>query len=112
MQLDQYRIRKGLVGSDDTIGKSGGFEIGELTIVSFFPDVAGWEHVVVSRHDRTPTWEEMCYVKDLFWDPEDVVWQYHPPRSEYSNVHPFALHLWKKRGFVMPMPPSIFAKQE
>lgn len=63
-------------------------------------DGAGWEHVSVSpsRKNRTPTWREMGIVKDLFWDPEDVVIQIHPPKSEYVNCHPNVLHLWRKLG--------------
>ena len=48
-------------------------------------DGFGWEHVSVSRRDRCPTWEEMCQIKALFWDEDDCVIQYHPPRSEYVN---------------------------
>lgn len=55
-----------------------------------------WEHVSVSRRDRCPTWDEMCQVKDLFWDDEDCVVQYHPPKSSYVNLHPFCLHLWRR----------------
>jgi hypothetical protein len=50
----------------------------------------GWEHVSVSAPRRTPTWAEMCFVKDLFWDEEETVLQFHPPKSQY-----------------VPMPPSI-----
>lgn len=70
-------------------------------------DGMGWEHVSVSRKDRCPTWEEMCQVKELFWDDGDCVVQYHPPKSEYVNNHPFCLHLWRPVGFVFPSPPSI-----
>lgn len=66
-----------------------------------------WEHVSVSLPDRCPTWEEMAYVKSLFWDEEDCVVQYHPPRSEYVNQHPYCLHLWRPVGQVIPLPPSI-----
>jgi hypothetical protein len=70
-------------------------------------DQFGWEHVSVSRKDRCPTWEEMCQIKDLFWDDTDCVVQYHPPRSEYVNNHPHCLHLWRQVGCNFPMPPSI-----
>lgn len=56
-------------------------------------DGGGWEHVSVSRTDRCPTWKEMCQVKDLFWDDTDCVVQYHPPKSDYVNNHPYCLHL-------------------
>jgi len=52
-------------------------------------DGLGWEHVSVSRKDRPPSWDEMCQIKALFWDDEDCVLQYHPPRSEYVNTPGF-----------------------
>lgn len=68
---------------------------------------SNWEHVSVSLdRDRCPTWEEMSKVKDLFWDPEDTVFQFHPPKSEYVNNHPFCLHLWRKIGTEVELPPS------
>lgn len=57
---------------------------------------------------RTPTWREMCQVKDLFWDGEDVVIQYHPRRSEYVNCHPHTLHLWRPLDATVPTPPAMF----
>ena len=67
----------------------------------------GWEHVSVSRRDRCPTWDEMCQVKVLFWGEDACVVQYHPPRSEYVNNHPYCLHLWRPIGVELPMPDSI-----
>jgi hypothetical protein len=68
-------------------------------------DGSGWEHVSVSLPGRCPTWIEMCFVKSTFWDEEDCVVQYHPPRSVYVNTHPFCLHLWRPIDSVFPMPP-------
>lgn len=64
-----------------------------------------WEHISVSAQGRCPTWEEMNWVKDLFWEPEECVLQFHPPRSVYVNRCPFALHLWKPVGVLIPLPP-------
>ena len=36
--------------------------------------------------------------KALFWDEDDCVIQYHPPRSEYVNNHQNCLHLWRPIG--------------
>lgn len=72
-----------------------------------FSDGEGWEHVSVSTLTRTPNWAEMCVIKDLFWAPEDTVIQFHPPRSEYVNNHPFCLHLWRPIGESIALPPSI-----
>lgn len=80
----------------------------------------GWEHLSVSikkfKNPRTrrvfevprcPTWEEMCMVKDLFWEPEECVVQYHPPRSMYVNNHPNCLHLWRPTTMSLPVPKPI-----
>lgn len=55
----------------------------------------GWEHVsaeLMAR--RLPTWDEMCFIKDLFWDEEETVVQMHPKKSRYVNMVE-ALHLWR-----------------
>lgn len=66
-----------------------------------------WQHVSVSLAHRTPTWAEMCKVKDLFWEPEEIVIQLHPAKSEWISNAKFCLHLWRWQGGQMPMPPSI-----
>ncbi len=67
----------------------------------------GWEHVSVSTAKRCPTWDEMCRVKDLFWDDEDVVMQLHPAKSQYVNTHPYTLHLWRPIHQSIPLPDTI-----
>ena len=68
-----------------------------------------WEHVSVgvmpSSGIRCPTWEEMCWVKGLFWGPEECVVQYHTRASQYVNCHEYVLHLWKPVGAAFPEPP-------
>lgn len=66
-----------------------------------------WQHVSVSLPKRCPNWPEMAKVKDLFWSDDETVVQYHPKKSEYVNNHPFCLHLWRKSGEDMELPPSI-----
>lgn len=71
-----------------------------------------WEHVSVHAYrgdgrQRTPTWKEMCYVKRLCWDGDDIVMQLHPRESEYVNCHPNVLHLWRPLNATIPTPPSI-----
>lgn len=65
----------------------------------------GWEHVSVSTRDRVPNWSEMCFVKDLFWAEDECVVQFHPPKSDYINIHPYVLHLWRSIRKQFPMPP-------
>ncbi len=64
-----------------------------------------WEHVSVSTKKRCPNWQEMSFVKDLFWEPEECVMQLHPPRSMWINTHPYCLHLWRPLRAEIPMPP-------
>lgn len=75
------------------------------------PDISGWEHVSVHIMEygkqRIPTWKEMCMVKDLFWDEEETVVQFHPPKSDYVNNHPYVLHLWKSIKVEFPRPSSL-----
>jgi hypothetical protein len=68
-------------------------------------DIHGWEHVSVSLRNRTPTWEEMSFVKNLFWKDDETVIQFHPKKSEYINRHPYVLHLWRKIGQDYELPP-------
>ena len=67
-----------------------------------------WEHVSVSMRNRCPTWEEMCYIKNLFWEEDDCVVQYHPPKSDYVNMAKFCLHLWKPKELELPRPPKHY----
>lgn len=72
-----------------------------------------WEHVSVTLKNRwgyqlhrCPTWEEMCFIKELFFEGNEVVMQLHPSEEEYVNNHPYCLHLWKPKSAVIPTPPS------
>ena len=83
---------------------AGGFKEGSPFKI-ICSDGDGWEHVSISLPTRCPTWEEMCRIKDLFWDETDCVIQYHPPKSDYVNNHPFCLHLWRPVDAEIPRPP-------
>ena len=61
-----------------------------------------WEHVSVSLKHRIPTWQELKFIKMLFWDPEDEVLQFFPPQSEYINFHKNCLHLWRPINVDLP----------
>lgn len=55
--------------------------------------------------ERTPTWEEMIYIKHLFFDEEEAAFQIAPPASTYINIHPYVLHWWRPIKEVWSMPP-------
>lgn len=82
------------------------YKLRSVTIVASWN--GGWEHVSISMDKRCPTWDEMCMIKDIFWDKEECVVQYHPPKSVYVNNHPYCLHLWKKIGQEFQLPPKEF----
>ena len=67
----------------------------------------GWDHVSVSRSNRCPNWPEMCFIKDIFFEEDEVVVQYHPKKEEYINNLEYCLHMWKPQGIEIPRPPSI-----
>ena len=109
---EKFRVKDGgVLSSDASDGNNGAFLIRSVKLKQplrvIASDGESWEHVSVSLADRTPTWEEMCLVKRLFWDPEDCVIQFHPPESNYVNLHPYCLHLWRPIGVTLPVPPFI-----
>lgn len=116
------RIRESQSGlaSDASYGNNGAFLFDspspgwKLCVIASdepYDDSIPWEHVSVQAVRqkpaaiRIPSWKEMCFVKDLFWDAEDIVMQLHPRKSEYINYHPAVLHLWRPVGVEIPMPP-------
>ncbi len=110
-EIERYRIKKGSLASDKNYGPNGAFRIpgpNKATLNIIVSDGYGWEHASVSVHKkhRTPTWEEMCFVKDLFWDAEEEAIQYHPRRSEYVDCHPGTLHMWRPVKVEILMPPG------
>ena len=68
----------------------------------------GWEHVSVCPSNRTPDWNEMCAIKDMFWNDDEVVMQLHLAKSNYVNLMPNCLHLWKPIGQEIPVPPTLY----
>jgi len=120
---ESSRVHDGPMGTLPNAGPYGAFSVPSpepgwrLLIIATdgaddaVPDARGWEHVSVhainGKRSRCPSWKEMCLVKDLFWDPEDVVMQLHPRRSEYVNNHPNVLHLWRPTHVDIPTPPSL-----
>jgi hypothetical protein len=122
---NQYRVRAGRFGSDDTAGNNGKFFVPNkicmrekvnppLCCVASdgtepgAPDIAqGWQHVSVSLPHRCPSWAEMDYIKCLFWDDTDAVMQLHPPRDVWVNNHPTCLHLWAPTRQDIPLPSPL-----
>ncbi len=79
-----------------------------LTFTVVASNGGGWEHVSVSTEYRCPRWNEMCRIKDLFFNENETVMQLHPPKEEYINNHEYCLHLWRPSNEKIPMPPKSF----
>ena len=68
----------------------------------------GWDHVSVSvlnKKKRCPTWDEMCWIKHLFFKDDEWAMQLHPPPNKNINIHPFVLHLWRPQEGEIITPP-------
>lgn len=67
-----------------------------------------WEHLSVSMPNKTPSWDQMCEMKNIFWEENEVCVQYHPRKKDYVNVHHHCLHIWRPIKEQLPTPPTIF----
>lgn len=110
--LNANRISVGMFRSTASDGFNGlfRFRLLDRPIKIIASDGQGWQHVSVSQDGshKPPNWDVMCAVKDLFWNDEDVVVQFHPAKSNYVNNHPGCLHLWRcTDGRSFPTPPEI-----
>ena len=98
-------IKKGFDGGMGVFTKG---SLKNMTVIWSYG--GGWEHVSIDGKNRTPTWDEMCSIKDMFFSDDECCVQYHPPKSEYVNNIPYCLHIWKpiaQYSGVLPIPPSL-----
>ena len=107
--LNEYRIElyKGVRGNE----YNGIFSIpiNNKNFIVIASNGLDWEHVSVhiENVERCPKWNEMCQIKEMFFEDEEVVMQLHPKKSEYVNVHPYTLHLWRPIKEKIPTPDRI-----
>ena len=71
-----------------------------------------WEHLSVSMPSRDPSWEQMCIMKDIFWEDEEECVQFHPKKSEYINCHPHCLHIWRPVDGMIIVPKELGGSNE
>lgn len=112
--VEKYRISipNFKYSSDESFGNNGLFifKVNQEIFRCIVSDGNNWDHVSVSietinEKTRLPTWEELNWIKNLFWDEDEEVIQIHPKKSNYINVHPNVLHLWRPQKEKIPMPP-------
>lgn len=110
LRIEQYRATD-VPGYESSVelGNNGLFMLPKK-LVAMASDGAGWDHVSVSfgrDATRCPTWEEMCYVKGLFFKDDEVVIQYHPAKEASINCHEYCLHMWRPQEVELPLPDPI-----
>lgn len=100
------KVLVGQVGADGGMGE---IHLNKWTGSVIWSYGGGWEHVSVSPYKKhiTPSWDDMCKIKELFYKDEECVVQYHPPKTEYVNLQTNCLHLWRPINQELPAPPSI-----
>ena len=90
-------------------GASGTYYTHKWTGSIIFSTGAGWEHVSVAPFKRsvTPSWDDMCEIKNIFWGEDEAVIEVHTSKDEYVNNKENCLHLWRCTYKEMVLPPSI-----
>ena len=93
--------------------------ISEKNLNFIFSYQLGWEHLSVSMPSRTPNWEQMCRMKDIFWNEDETCVEYHPAKNQYVNMHSHCLHIWRpiyckefctepeSKEEILPVPPHL-----
>jgi hypothetical protein len=100
----KYRVRHPTMGWGDHEG--GYFEIPEKKLRIIASNGGGWDHVSVSLVDRCPTWDEMEFVKRLFFKDDEVAVEIHPALKNYRSAMPYCLHLFRPQKVELPLPPT------
>lgn len=115
-EVEAMRIKPGPYASDYTYGANGAFSIRNplaqdnksKIIFVIVSNQAGWDHLSASLTHRCPRWEEMEYLKRLFFEPDEIAYELHVAESKHINRHPYCLHIWRPQGIKIPLPPEIF----
>jgi len=109
LELEKYRVLKGKWATDPNADYGLFYVPFDKTNVKLQvvcgPMKNTGQNVSVSLLKRCPNWIEMSHVKDLFWDENETVLQFHPKKNQYVNIHQFCLHLWRHQEIEHPLPP-------
>jgi len=107
---EKFRTKHGKLATGEAAGNNGAFvfDNGGTRLYCIASDQMGFDHVSVHaiRNGKvyTPSWAQMCWIKDQFWGEEDCVVQYHPAKAAYVNMHKHTLHLWRPTRQTLPVP--------
>ncbi len=84
-------------------------------LYAFAIDNFGWDHIgayvvyfdLRKKPYRIPTAEEMEFLKNAFFEQDEVVIEVHPKKEDYVNINEYMLHLWRPNREDLPLPPSV-----
>jgi hypothetical protein len=113
-KVERYRLRGGELASDTSDGNNGAFVFPpqltpfSCTLFVVATDVGGWDHVSVHAKGRCPSWKEMQWVRELFFQDDEWAVQYSPAKSEHINKHEYTLHWFRPQQEKLPLPPREF----
>ena len=114
-ELDKYRMRGKSVmeaygwEGDETCGAFNvPSPVDRAPLVIVASSEGGWDHVSVSRNNRTPHWREMEHIALMFFRDDETAVQFHVPPTDHINIHPNCLHWWRCQEQPFPRPPGIF----
>lgn len=108
-EIIKYFERTGRIIDSGEDGIAGQLQYGRTQFKIIASWGGGWDHVSVSLFEkRCPTWEEMCFIKEILFKPNEAAYQLHPTQDNYVNSHKYCLHIWRPQNQEIPTPPTIF----
>jgi hypothetical protein len=104
----QFRLLR-KIETDEVLRLEGYFfdPVTQKRYLVFFTVQYGWEHASCGTNTKTPSWDIMCRIKDIFWRKDECCVQYHPKEEDYVTMHEFTLHIWKQVDKEFPTPPVL-----
>lgn len=110
--LDKYRLQLSELYGDMGDKHNGAFriKIKDKWFIVIASNGGGWEHVSVSpeKSKQIPRWEEMCKIKEMFFENDETVIQYIMAKKDNINFKENCLHLWRPTEQTIPTPPKYF----
>lgn len=112
--LNRYRVDARHIFGSTGDEHNGVFKVfvGGRSFMVIASNGGGWDHVSVTpcntKRKTCPTWEEMCHIKDMFFEPDEWAVEYHPAKEDYVNNHALCLHLWRPTSADLVTPPKAF----
>ncbi len=103
--VERYRVTLPQYGTPGN-EQNGCFDFKDRGLFVIISSGDGWEHVSVSRKSRMPTYDDMVWVSQTFWDKNDCLMQLRVPLKDHVNISNHCLHWWRPIDQEIPRPPN------